>query len=156
MGYSSPRALEMAIKDAAKASPLDTNRAIAGFYFHRLLYRVFSEPGTPFVLKGGQGMLARTADALGCALDLQGTAGSRSLRLGSGVVEPCRVCVGGRHRAGCTKMRTAAGIGMPPSAGDVFPGIRFVWARHAYERINGRQPESLSNRLEQRVAVSIK
>ncbi|WP_126513907.1 nucleotidyl transferase AbiEii/AbiGii toxin family protein [Slackia heliotrinireducens] len=53
----------MAVKDAAKASPLDTNRAIAGFYFHRLLYRVFSEPGTPFVLKGGQGMLARTADA---------------------------------------------------------------------------------------------
>ena len=37
MGYSSPRALEMAIKDAAKASPLDTNRAIASFYFHRLL-----------------------------------------------------------------------------------------------------------------------
>ncbi|WP_350454318.1 nucleotidyl transferase AbiEii/AbiGii toxin family protein [Slackia heliotrinireducens] len=63
MEYSSPKALEMAVKDAAKASPLDTNRAIAGFYFHRLLYRVFSEPGTPFVLKGGQGMLARTADA---------------------------------------------------------------------------------------------
>ena len=63
MGYSSPKALEMAVKDAAKASPLDTNRAIAGFYFHRLLYRVFSEPGTPFVLKGGQGMLARTIDA---------------------------------------------------------------------------------------------
>ena len=63
MGYSSPRALEMAVKDAAKASPLDTNRAIAGFYFHRLLYRVFSEPETPFVLKGGQGMLARTIDA---------------------------------------------------------------------------------------------
>ena len=63
MGYSSPRALEMAIKDAAKASPLDTNRAIASFYFHRLLYRVFNEPGTPFVLKGGQGMLARTANA---------------------------------------------------------------------------------------------
>ena len=63
MGYPSPKALEMAVKDAAKASPLETNRAIAGFYFHRLLYRVFSEPGTPFVLKGGQGMLARTADA---------------------------------------------------------------------------------------------
>ena len=63
MGYSSPRALEMAVKDAAKASPLDTNRAIAGFYFHRLLYRVFSELDTPFALKGGQGMLARTVDA---------------------------------------------------------------------------------------------
>lgn len=59
MGYTSPKALEMAVRDAAKASPLDTSRAIAGFYFHRLLYRVFSEPGTPFVLKGGRGMLAR-------------------------------------------------------------------------------------------------
>ena len=63
MGYSSPSALEMAVREAARTSRLDTNRAIAGFYFHRLLYRVFSEPGTPFVLKGGQGMLARTVDA---------------------------------------------------------------------------------------------
>lgn len=61
--YATPKALEMAVKEAAKASPLDTNRAIAGFYFHRLLYRVFSGPGTPYVLKGGLGMLARTADA---------------------------------------------------------------------------------------------
>ena len=29
MEYSSPKVLEMAIKEAAKASPLDTNRAIA-------------------------------------------------------------------------------------------------------------------------------
>lgn len=61
--YATPKALEMAVKEAAKASPLDTNRAIAGFYFHRLLYRVFSDPETPYVLKGGLGMLARTADA---------------------------------------------------------------------------------------------
>ncbi|WP_417300665.1 nucleotidyl transferase AbiEii/AbiGii toxin family protein [Ellagibacter isourolithinifaciens] len=41
----------------------DTNRAIAGFYFHRLLCRVFSDPDSPFVLKGGQSVLARTVDA---------------------------------------------------------------------------------------------
>ena len=39
------------------------NRAIAGFYFHRLLCRVFSDPDSPFVLKGGQSVLARTVDA---------------------------------------------------------------------------------------------
>lgn len=49
----------MAVKEAAKKSPLDTNRAIAGFYFHRLLCRVFSDPDSPFVLKGGQSALAR-------------------------------------------------------------------------------------------------
>lgn len=62
-GYASPRALEMAVKEAARRSPMDTNRAIAGFYFHRLLCRVFSEPGSPFVLKGGLSVLARTVDA---------------------------------------------------------------------------------------------
>lgn len=63
MRYKTPAALEMAVKEAAKKSPLDTNRAIAGFYFHRLLCRVFSDPETPFVLKGGQSVLARTVDA---------------------------------------------------------------------------------------------
>lgn len=63
MKYKTPAALEMAVKEAAKKSPLDTNRAIAGFYFHRLLCRVFSDPKSPFVLKGGQSMLARTVDA---------------------------------------------------------------------------------------------
>lgn len=63
VGYSSPRALEMAVKEAARRSPMDTNRAIAGFYFHRLLCRVFSDPDSPFVLKGGLGVLARTTDA---------------------------------------------------------------------------------------------
>lgn len=61
--YKSPRALEMAVKEAAKASPLDTNDAIRNFYFHRLLCRVFSEQRSPFVLKGGLGILARTIDA---------------------------------------------------------------------------------------------
>lgn len=42
MRCKTPTALEMAAKEAAKKSPLDTNRAIAGFYFHRLLRRVFS------------------------------------------------------------------------------------------------------------------
>lgn len=66
MRYKTPAALEMAVKEAAKKSPLGTNRAIAGFYFHRLLWllcRVFSDPDSPFVLKGGQSVLARTVDA---------------------------------------------------------------------------------------------
>lgn len=63
MRYKTPAALEMVVKEAAKKSPLDTNRAIAGFYFHRLLRRVFSDPDSPFVLKGGQSVLARTVDA---------------------------------------------------------------------------------------------
>lgn len=63
MRYKTPNALEMAVKAAAKDSPLDTGRAVSGFYFHRLLCRIFSDPGMGFVLKGGQSMLARTVDA---------------------------------------------------------------------------------------------
>lgn len=63
MKYRSPKALEQAVKAAARASEMDTNQAMAGFFFHRLLCRVFSDPDSPFVLKGGQGMLARAADA---------------------------------------------------------------------------------------------
>ena len=44
MVCKTPAALEMAIKAAAKASPLETGRAVSGFYFHRLLCRVFSKP----------------------------------------------------------------------------------------------------------------
>lgn len=51
MRYRTPAALEMAVKAAAKASPLDTNLAISGFYFHRLLCRVFSEKDRKFVQK---------------------------------------------------------------------------------------------------------
>lgn len=61
--YNTPRALEMAIKEAAKASPQDTNRAIQGFYFHRFLCRIFSDAGSSFILKGGLSMLARTINA---------------------------------------------------------------------------------------------
>lgn len=63
MRYRTPAALEMAVKAAAKASPLDTNLAISGFYFHRLLCRVFSEKDRKFVLKDGLSVLARTVDA---------------------------------------------------------------------------------------------
>ena len=61
--YKTPAALEMAVRDAARESPMDTNRAIVGFYFHRFLCRVFSEDDGRFVLKGGQSVLARTLDA---------------------------------------------------------------------------------------------
>lgn len=37
MRYKTLAALEMAVKAAAKASPMDTGRAVTGFYFHRLL-----------------------------------------------------------------------------------------------------------------------
>ena len=63
MRYKTPKALEMAIGEAARASVLDTNRAINNFYYHRLLVRVFLEDEPSFVLKGGLGMLARTVDA---------------------------------------------------------------------------------------------
>lgn len=63
MKYKTPAALEMAVRNAARRSPMDTNRAITGFYFHRLLCRVFSQGTDRFVLKGGQSVLARTLDA---------------------------------------------------------------------------------------------
>lgn len=61
--YKTARALEMAVKEAARKSPMDTSVAIEGFYFHRLLVRIFDGGESPFVLKGGHGMLARTLDA---------------------------------------------------------------------------------------------
>ena len=63
MAYKSAAALEMAVKESAKASPQDANRAISGFFFHRLLCRVFADGNESFVLKGGHGALARTLDA---------------------------------------------------------------------------------------------
>ena len=63
MRYKTSEDLDRAIKAAAKASPMDTGRAYAGFFFHRLLCRVFSDPDSRFLLKGGLGMLARTIDA---------------------------------------------------------------------------------------------
>lgn len=46
MRYRTAAALEMAVRDAAKASPQDTNRAIAGFYFHQ--HRDNSEQDGPY------------------------------------------------------------------------------------------------------------
>lgn len=61
--YRTPEALEMAVTAAARTSDMDTGRAAADFYLHRLLCRVFSRPDSPFLLKGGQSMLARTPNA---------------------------------------------------------------------------------------------
>lgn len=63
MTYKTSAALEMAVKQAARESPQDTNRAIAGFWRHRLLCRVFANANRSFVLKGGHAVLARTVDA---------------------------------------------------------------------------------------------
>lgn len=63
MAYKTPAALEMAMRAAARKSPQDTSKAIAGFYFHRLLCRVFSEEEPCFVLKGGLSTLARIPSA---------------------------------------------------------------------------------------------
>lgn len=63
MRYKTSEGLDRAIKAAAQASPMDTGRAYAGFFFHRLLCRVFSDPDSRFLLKGGLSMLARTIDA---------------------------------------------------------------------------------------------
>ncbi len=61
--YKTPEALQMAVRDAARNSPIETSRAIESFYYHRLLCRIFSRSDSKFVLKGGLGMLARTIDA---------------------------------------------------------------------------------------------
>lgn len=61
--YKTPRALEMAVRDAAKKSGQDINHAISNYYHDRFIERVFSEPEPKFVLKGGRSMLARTVNA---------------------------------------------------------------------------------------------
>ena len=77
MTYKTPTSLEMAVKQAAKDSPQGTNRAIAGFWHHRLLCRVFAGDNRSFVLKGGHAMLARTVDARATRdIDLLSTDGS--------------------------------------------------------------------------------
>ena len=77
MRYTSAAALEMAVKSAASASPMDTGRAVSAFCFHRLLCRVFAGGNGSFVLKGGRAMLARTVDARATRdIDLLSTEGS--------------------------------------------------------------------------------
>lgn len=39
--YRTARALEMAVKESAKSSPMVTGKTISGFYFHRFPCRVF-------------------------------------------------------------------------------------------------------------------
>lgn len=63
MKYKTPRALEQAVKAAAKRSGRDANKAIKGFYHDRFLCRVFSLEEPAFVLKGGQSMLAKIQNA---------------------------------------------------------------------------------------------
>lgn len=60
--YKTGRALEMAVKEAAKKSKQDVGKAIDDFYHGRLLERIFSEPSPSFILKGGRSMLARYVD----------------------------------------------------------------------------------------------
>jgi hypothetical protein len=59
MDYKTPAALESAIKDAAKRSRVETDKAIMLFWWDRFLNRVFSPDQLEFVLKGGLSMLAR-------------------------------------------------------------------------------------------------
>ena len=57
--YKTYKAMEQALKAAAKASGRDVNKAIQAFYDDRFLCRVFSASSPSFILKGGQSMLAR-------------------------------------------------------------------------------------------------
>ncbi len=59
MAYKTPAALEMAVKAAAKASLLDTGRAVSGFYFHRLL-SLGSEGWLPDLAGPGCGRFRQT------------------------------------------------------------------------------------------------
>ena len=75
--YSTPRALEQAVREAARKSPRNTNKAIESFYLDRFLCRIFSEQQPAFVLKGGQSQLARRVDARESRdIDLVGTTAS--------------------------------------------------------------------------------
>lgn len=72
--YRTPRALEQAVREAARKSSRSTDRAIEGFYLDRFLCRIFSERHPSFVLKGGQSQLARRIDARESRdIDLVGT-----------------------------------------------------------------------------------
>ena len=57
--YKTYRAMEQAVKAAAKTSGRDVNKSIQAFYHDRFLCRVFSADNPSFILKGGQSMLAR-------------------------------------------------------------------------------------------------
>lgn len=61
--YKTYRAMEQAVKAAAKTSGRDVNKAIQAFYHDRFLCRIFSTNSPSFILKGGQSMLARIPNA---------------------------------------------------------------------------------------------
>lgn len=61
--FSTPNGLSSAVTEAARRSSLDTQRAVESFWHDRFLCRVFSGDNPEFILKGGQGMLARFNDA---------------------------------------------------------------------------------------------
>ena len=61
--FTNPRAQMQAMREAARQSPRDTGKEIEAFARDRLLCRIFSESNPSFILKGGQGMLARTGAA---------------------------------------------------------------------------------------------
>lgn len=61
--YKTYRAMEQAVKAAAKSSGRDVNKAIQAFYHDRFLCRIFSSSEPLFILKGGQSMLARVPNA---------------------------------------------------------------------------------------------
>lgn len=57
MRYKTPQALEMAVTAAARASKMDTGRAAAGFYFHRLLSASSAAPTRPFCSRAARACL---------------------------------------------------------------------------------------------------
>ena len=63
VNYTTPEAMGAAIREAARNTPGNTGDAIRRFYYDRFLCRIFSDDTSPFVLKGGQMLLARLSGA---------------------------------------------------------------------------------------------
>ena len=64
VNYTTPEAMGAAIREAARNTPGNTGDAIRRFYYDRFLCRIFSDDTSPFVLKGGQMLLARLSQVL--------------------------------------------------------------------------------------------
>ena len=127
---------------AARESPLDTNRAIAASYFHRLLYRVFSEPGTPFVLKrhsgGPSSRVKDLADIAGYAL----TEDFDAERLAGAV----------RREAAAGDLRLAASSHCPPNGAMPMRGSTRSWRRRR-KRCGTRRPSPKLSRFPRRCST---
>lgn len=63
MRYTTPAALEAALRAKARASSRECHRVIEEFPYQRFLARIFLKDELGFVLKGGQSMLTRIEDA---------------------------------------------------------------------------------------------